>query len=55
MRDIATVNELINQLERMREQGFGEAEVWFRDYNDRDHEMEMGVIDDNGLDRVVLG
>ena len=49
-----TVNELVEQLKTLQNLGRGENLVWFRDYNDIDHEVEKGLHDtfDNN---VILG
>jgi hypothetical protein len=49
-----TVNELLDQLQRLKDCGCGEYELYFRDWNDIDHEIEKGVHD-NGEDWVALG
>lgn len=40
-----TVNELIEQLHKVQEMGRGNDLVWFRDWNDIDHEIEQGIYD----------
>jgi hypothetical protein len=54
MKKHITVNELIEQLEILRKLGRGNDFVWFRDYNDVDHEIESG-IHDTYENNVVLG
>lgn len=54
MKKQITVNELIEQLETLRELGRGNNLIWFRDYSDIDHEIERG-IHDTYENNVVLG
>lgn len=49
-----TVNELIEQLLIVQKMGMGECKVWYRDANDIDHEIEVGVYD-NDNENLVLG
>lgn len=49
-----TVNELVEQLLKAQEMGRGNDLVWFRDWNDIDHEIEQGIYDTH-LGNVVLG
>lgn len=49
-----TVKELKEQLITMERLGLGDAQVWFRDWNDIDHKIEEGVYDTNEK-KVVLG
>lgn len=49
-----TIKELREQLERLEALGLADAKVWFRDWNDIDHELEEGVYDLN-TNNVVLG
>ena len=50
-----TVNELIRQLAVLKELGYGEATVWFRDENSMDYRFEEGVWDtDPSKENVVL-
>ena len=49
-----TVKELRERLEIMETLGYADAKVWFRDWNDIDHELEEGVYDLNA-NNVVLG
>ena len=54
MKTQITVNELVEQLHKTQEMGRGNDLVWFRDWNDIDHEVEEGVYD-SGKDWVALG
>jgi hypothetical protein len=50
-----TVNELIRQLSVLKDLGYGEATVWFRDENSMDYRFEEGVWDtDPSKENVVL-
>lgn len=53
-----TVKELREQLERMERLGYGDAKLWFRDWEDIDHEVEVGIYDTyerENVKNVVLG
>jgi hypothetical protein len=53
-----TVKTLREQLERLEQAGLGEAQLWFRDWDDIDHKIEEGVFDAcerNGVKNIVLG
>lgn len=53
-----TVKELREQLATMERLGYGDAKLWFRDWEDTDHEVEVGIYDTyerNGTKNVVLG
>lgn len=53
-----TVKELRKQLEKMEQLGYGDAELWFRDWEDIDHEVEVGIYDTcerGNVKTVVLG
>ena len=54
MKNQITVKELMEQLQAICELGRGNDLVWFRDYNDIDHEIEKGVYD-TCEKNVVLG
>ena len=54
MKKNITVKELREMLEVMERCGLGDAEVWYRDHNDIDHEVDSGVIDTDDY-HVVLG
>ena len=54
MKKTITVNELLDQLQRLKDYGCGEHKLYFRDWNDIDHEVEEGVYD-SGKDWVALG
>lgn len=49
-----TVNELIEQLQGIQEMGRGDDLIWFRDWNDIDHEIEQGIYD-TYEGNIVLG
>lgn len=49
-----TVNELIKQLQKAQEMGRGNDLIWFRDWNDIDHEIEQGIYD-TYENNIVLG
>ena len=49
-----TVNELIEQLQKVQESGRGNDLIWFRDWNDIDHEVEQGIYD-TYENNIVLG
>lgn len=49
-----TVNELIEQLQKIQELGRGNDLIWFRDWNDIDHKIEQGIYD-TYENNVVLG
>lgn len=49
-----TVNELVEQLQKLQELGRGNNLVWFRDWNDVDHEIEQGIYD-TYENNIVLG
>lgn len=49
-----TVNDLIEQLLKAQEMGRGNDLVWFRDWNDVDHEIEQGIYDTHE-GNIVLG
>ena len=53
MEKTITVNELLDQLQRIKDCGYGEYKLYFRDGNDIDREIE-GVYD-SGKDWVALG
>lgn len=56
MKKTITVNELIERLKIMESIGYGEAQVWFRDYNDMDWELTEGILDcADDYTAVVLG
>ena len=53
-----TVKELREQLERMEQLGYGDAKLWFRDWEDIDHAIEVGIhdtCDQGNVKNVVLG
>lgn len=53
-----TVKELREQLAIMERLGYGDAKVWFRDWNDIDRNIEEGIYDTyerNDTKNVVLG
>ena len=53
-----TVKELRERLATMERLGYGDAKVWFRDWNDIDHNIEDGIYDTyerNDIKNVVLG
>lgn len=50
-----TVNELLRQLQVMKELGFGESKVIYMDETSFTYEMEEGVHDHYGTEFVVLG
>lgn len=53
-----TVKELREQLEKMERLGYGDAKLWFRDWEDIDHEVEVGIYDTyekENVKNVVLG
>lgn len=57
MKNCVTLNELIKQLEIMKNLGYGEAEMWFMKY-DGDEEITQGIwtnIEENGKKIVWLG
>ena len=54
MKTQITVKELMEQLQTLCELGRADDLVWFRDYNDIDHEIEKGVHD-TYKKNVVLG
>ena len=57
MEKCVTVNELIKQLEIMKNLEYGEAEVWFMG-QDSDEEITQGIwtnIEENGKKIVWLG
>lgn len=54
MEKMITVNELLDQLQRLKDYGCGEYKLYFRDWNDIDHKVEEGVYD-SGKDWVALG
>ena len=45
MKKQITVNELLEQLKKLQEIGRGDDLMWFRDWNDVDHEIEQGLFD----------
>ena len=49
-----TVKELMEQLQKLTEMGMGDAQVWYRDFNDMDHKVTEGVYDTYEKN-VVLG
>ena len=53
MKKIITVKELREQLERLEKIGLADAPLYFRDWNDVDHELAEGVYD--ACEGVVLG
>ena len=57
MREVTTmitVKELMEQLQKLTEMGMGDAQVWYRDFNDIDHKVSEGVYD-TCEKNVVLG
>lgn len=53
-----TVKELREQLERMEQLGYGDAKLWFRDWDDIDHKVEVGIYDnyeEKNVKNIVLG
>jgi hypothetical protein len=57
MEKCVTLNELIKQLEIMKNLGYGEAEMWFMK-QDGDEEITQGIwtnIEENGKKIVWLG
>ena len=54
MRKTITVNELRKQLDKLIINGYGNAEVWFRDWADIDHEVEKGVIDTDVDEKFIV-
>lgn len=57
MKNCVTLNELIKQLEIMKNLGYGEAEMWFMK-QDGDEEITQGIwtnIEENGKKIVWLG
>jgi hypothetical protein len=57
MEKCVTLNELIKQLEIMKNLGYGEAEMWFMK-QDGDEEITRGIwtnIEENGKKIVWLG
>ena len=58
MKKCVTLNELIKQLEVMKNLGYGEAEMWFMGQED-DEEISQGIwtdlVEENGNKIVWLG
>lgn len=57
MKNCVTLNELIKQLEIMKNLGYGEAEMWFMK-QDGDEEITQGIwtnIEEDGKKIVWLG
>lgn len=50
-----TVNELLRQLQVMKELGFGESKVIYMNETSFTYEVEEGVHDNYGTEFVVLG
>lgn len=45
MMKVITVKELREQLEKLEKAGLADAPLYFRDWNDVDHELTEGVYD----------
>jgi hypothetical protein len=54
MKKQLTVNQLLEQLKNLQEIGRGDDLIWFRDWNDIDHEIEQGIYD-TYEGNIVLG
>lgn len=51
-----TVNDLIAQLTALRNEGYGNAVVWYRTQDSMDERLEQGVWDyDSNKENVALG
>lgn len=50
-----TVNELLTQLQTLKELGYGNNEVIYLDENDISHDFESGVHDIYDKKTIVLG